>query len=249
METATSIQPTTTNINFNQDIQELTISLVIKNFNPTLLSYEFLTMSGIIPNTWELARQPVVNARASQVGFKNGVNIVAQGNTLSFVEGLGSGKKISDLQFDKIALQYVDRMPQSEYQGLSIAPKIIIPFPGEEGGKDFINNNFLNGGTWRNIGNQTPQSSLSLFYNLDKCNLSLNINPAKLQQPNNVSISAVLFAGSFNYLLAEMNIGEVANILKNLMGNWQDDFNTFQGLVYQQFLQKAPPQQESLFDN
>jgi len=44
-----------------KDIEELTLSLVIQNFNPTLLSYDFLNMSGIVPKEWELASQPIIN--------------------------------------------------------------------------------------------------------------------------------------------------------------------------------------------
>lgn len=245
METTTSTSSATQGNPVLQDIEELTISLVIQNFNPTMLSYEFLTMSGIVPKTWELARQPVINARASQISFKNGVNIVGQANSLSFVEGLGN-KEISQLQFAKIAQLYVDKMSNAEYQGLSISPKIIIPFgEGEEAGKDFINNTFLNSGSWRNFGNTTPQASLNLFYQLENSRLTVNINPARLQQPNNVAISAVLFAGSFNYILGENPV----TLLKSQINNWENDLKTFRELIYQQFLQKAPKTNVSLFDN
>ncbi|MTF37844.1 hypothetical protein [Cyanobacterium aponinum] len=245
METTSNIQTQPQGTPVLQDIEELTISLVIKNFNPTLLSYEFLTMSGIVPNTWELARQPVVNPRASQISFKNGVNIVAQGNSLSFIEGLGN-KEVSQLQFAKVAQLYVEKMPNAEYQGLSISPKVIIPFgEGEEEGKNFINDTFLNTGSWRNFGNTTPQASLNLFYQLDKCRLTVNINPARLQQPNNVAISAVLFAGSFNYLLGENPVAS----LTSQINQWEADLTTFRELVYQQILQKAPKTNVSLFDN
>lgn len=227
-----------------QDIEELTISLVIRNFNPTLLSYEFLTMSGIVPKTWELSRQPVMNNRVSQIGFKNGVNLVAQANSLSFIEALGN-KETSQLEFARLAQLYVEKMPNAEYQGLSISPKIVIPFgEGEEAGKDFINQTFLNTGSWRNFGNTTPQTSLSFFYQLENSALTVNINPARLQQPNNTNVSAVLFAGSFNYVLGENPIA----FLQSLIRNWETDLKTFRELVYQQILQKAPKTNVSLFD-
>lgn len=228
-----------------QDIEELTISLLIQNFNPTLLSYEFLTMSGIVPKTWELARQPVMNNRASQISFKNGVNIVAQPNTISFIEGV-TNKQTTQLEFAKTAQLYLEKMPYAEYQGLSISPKIIIPFgEAEDAGKDFINHTFFNTGSWRNFGNTTPQASLNLFYQLENCSLTVNINPARLQQPNNVAISAVLFAGSFNYTLGE----NPTSMIKSLINNWEKDLTTFRELIYRQILQKAPKTNVSLFDN
>ena len=64
-----------------QDIQELSITIAAKELDPTLLSEQFLKFSGIVPNEWELARQPVLNPGGSQVMFKNGVGIVAQPRT------------------------------------------------------------------------------------------------------------------------------------------------------------------------
>ena len=248
MESISPLTTESTNQTNLQDIEDLTISLVIKNFNPTLLSYEFLTMSGLVPNTWELAKQPVMNPRGSQVIFKNGVDIIAQGNALNFRQPIGN-KDLEQLEFAKVAQQYVQKMSNAEYQGLSIAPKIIIPFPEQEGGKNFIHNTFFNDGSWRTFGNNSVQASLTLSYELDQCRLGVNINPAKLQQQdNNVSTSAVLFAGSFNYSFMNDTPETRANNLIKKLANWQKDLQIFRDLVYKQFLQKAPKQQESLFD-
>lgn len=240
--------PSPENLMLN-DIEELTISLVIKNFNPSLLSYELLTMSGIVPSDWALARQPVSNPRGSQVSFKNGVNIIAQPNNISFVEGLGN-KEVNSLEFANIAQKYVSKMSNAEYVGVSIIPKIIVPFSQEEdGGKNFINDNLLNQGAWFNFGNITPQASLNLFYQLDRAQLVLNINPAKLQQPNETSISAVLFAGSFNYNLNDLTGDVRIKTLTNTINSWQKDLDTFRELIYQKFLQKAISEKASLFDS
>ncbi|BAQ62839.1 hypothetical protein GM3708_3245 [Geminocystis sp. NIES-3708] len=231
------------------DIEELTISFVIKNLNPTLLSYDFLNMSGIVPSDWELAKQPITNQRGSQVSFKNGVNIIAQPNSVSFIEGLGA-KEVKDLQFANIAKKYVDKMSNAEYQGVSISPKIIVPFSqDEEGGKNFINDTLLNKGLWRDFENVTPQASLNLFYELNDRQLALNINPAKLQQSNDISISAVLFAGNFNYNLSNLVGENRLNKITQIIGTWSQDLQTFRELIYQKFLQKAVAEKASLFES
>ncbi|WP_308255603.1 hypothetical protein [Geminocystis sp. GBBB08] len=206
-------------------------------------------MSGVIPSNWELAKQPISSPNGSQVSFKNGVNIVAQPNTISFVEGLGT-KEIKELQFANIAKKYVDKMSNADYQGISISPKLIVPFPKEEdAGKNFINDTLLSNGLWRNFGNVTPQASLNLFYELSDRQLALNINPAKLQQPNDLVISAVLFAGNFNYNLTNLT-GEIrTNKLTEIINGWEKDLTTFRELIYQKFLQKAVTEKASLFDN
>ena len=244
----TTATPETTNKAKLQDIEDLTISLVIKNFNPTILSYEFLTMTGIVPQEWELAKQPVVNPRGSQVTFKNGVDIIAQGNALNFRQPIANKEDLDQLEVGNVAQQYVQKMLNAEYQGLSISPKIITPFTEDDGGKNFIHDTFLNEGSWRNFGTDSVQASLTLSYQLEQCRLGVNINPAKLQQPDNTAVSAVLFAGNFNYSFMNVNAQNKSNIVIQTVGNWQKDLNSFRELVYHKFLQKAPKQKESLFE-
>ncbi len=239
--------PSTEVVSLN-NIEELTISLVIKNLNPTMLSHEFLTMSGIVSSDWELARQPVLNPRGSQVSYKNGVNIIAQPNTISFVEAINS-KDSKQLQFAKIADKYVQKMSEADYQGLTIGPKIIAPFPEEDGGKNFINERLLAEGPWRNFGTNTPQAAMELFYQLEECQLGLKINPARLQQPNDKVISAVLFAGNFAYNLSNIAGEERLKKISQKINNWDQDLNIFRELVYEKFLQKAVTQDTNLFGN
>lgn len=231
------------------NIEELTITIVAKNLNPSMLSPDFLKFSGIIPNEWELAKQPVANPRNSQVNFVNGLNIIAQPGSISFSEAIAN-KKLSDLNFGKVAQQYIQKLPNAEYQGLSISPKIIVPFPGEgdeERGKTFINDQLLAQGPWRNFGNNPAQAALNLFYQLEKCQLSLNINPARLQQPNDEVTSAVLFAGNFNYGFSNVSQPQILMDLTAKINEWENDFTLFKELIYQKFLQVGIPQETNLF--
>ena len=230
-----------------KDIEELTLSLVIQNFNPTLLSYDFLNMSGIVPKEWELASQPIINQKGSPVSFKNGLNIIAQPNTISFIEGLGT-KELKELQFANIAQKYVEKMSNAQYQAINVISKIITPFSEDkEGGKNFINDTLLRSGVWRNFGNIIPQASVNLLYQLDECQLGVNINPAQLQQEKNI-ISAVLFAGNFNYNLTTLSDEVKITKLTEKINNWEKDLTTFRELIYQKFLQKAIIEKASLFD-
>ena len=106
-------------------------------------------------------------------------------------------------------------------------PRLLIPFPEQEGGKNFIHNTFFNNGSWRTFGNNSVQASLTLSYELEQCRLGVNINPAKLQQANNVSTSAVLFAGSFNYSFMNDTPETRANNLIQKLTNWQKDLQIF----------------------
>jgi hypothetical protein len=230
-----------------KDIEEVTISIAAKNLDPTMLNLGFLTMSGIVPNEWELARQPVTNPRGSQVSFKNGVNIVAQPGTISFTEAINN-RDLKELNFAQIAQLYIEKLPQAEYQGLSVNPKVIVPLTGEEAGKNFIMEKLIAPGPWREFGTVPPSASINFFYQAEQCQLNLNVNPARLQQPDESVISAVLFSGNFTYNLANLPVNERVKQLSQKINNWDQDLNIFRDLVYEKFLQKAVPQAESLFN-
>ncbi|MDJ0510960.1 MAG: hypothetical protein QNJ64_17155 [Crocosphaera sp.] len=228
-----------------KEIQELAIAISAKSLNPTMLSQEFLKQTGIVPSDWELGKQPVLGQNLSQVTFQNGLSIVAQPRTITFMESLGS-KKPDELNLANVARQYVEKLSNAEYQSLSITPKSLVPFPdNNEGARNFITKTLLSPGAWQQYGNAPLQAGLNLLYQLDRCQFSLSINEAKIQMPDKSAIPALLFAGNFNYNLASENPQEMIAKLKQGIDTWQNDLNAFQEVVNQRFL--AQQQQASLF--
>jgi hypothetical protein len=219
-----------------REIQELAITLSAKTLNPTMLSQEFLQQTGIIPIDWELAKQPVLGTNMSQVTFQNGVSIVAQPRTITFMEAIGT-KDTSELKIPMVARQYGERLPNAEYQVLSISPKTLIPFPvGDDAARQYITKNLLAPGPWQEFGKAPVQAGLNLLYQLDRCQFSLAINEAKIQMPDQSSIAALLFAGNFNYNLENSSSSERLQQLSQGINEWQSDLNAFQDIVHQRFL-------------
>jgi hypothetical protein len=111
-------------------IQELALALTAKNHSPTLLNSDFLKYSGIVPPDWELARPPIFSPQISQVAFTNGINIVAQSNAITFIESL-STKPLEDTKIPAVIRKYVEALPRTDYQTLSINPRSFVTFEGE----------------------------------------------------------------------------------------------------------------------
>lgn len=234
-----------------EEIEEIGFTLVGNNLNPMMLSYEFLTSSGIVPRNWELAKQPATSQRMSQIFFQNGVSIVAQPGVVNFVEGV-SGKKLKDLHSANLVLEYITKLPHAEYQRLNTTPKMIVPFgDGDpDAGRKFITEVLLNNGSWKEFGQAPIQASLNLSYQLEQTVFNLSINEAKIQLPNKLSLAALLFAGNFTYNLPEDNDDDMKlDKLKTYINLWQKDLNTFREVVKQKFLQTASNSQESLFSS
>lgn len=219
-------------------IEELTVVITAKNLTPTMMSQDFLKFSGIIPQNWELAQQPVLNPNLAQLTFKNGVGITAQPGTLTMSESLNN-KNLNDVSIAQISGQYVAKLPHAEYRGFSLNPKILVPIPEEPTAiKQYFTQTLLNQGSWQYIGRGLLQANINLLYQLERCQLSISISQATLQAPQQNPLFAVLFSGNFNYGVASENQQHTTNQLFQAIQSWQNDFRTFREIVSQKFLEQ-----------
>lgn len=223
-----------------QFIEELSIIIAAQDLTPTMMSQDFLKFSGIIAKEWELSQQPVLNPNFAQLNFTNGIGITAQPRSISISESIGT-KQLSELAIANVAAKYVEKLPHAEYVGLSLSPKILIPFPeSPETARQFITGSLLGSGAWKKIGVAPVQAGVNLMYLLERCQLTINISEARLQQAQQPSVTAILFAGNFNYQVnPEGTEEDRLTQVMNFMNNWQSDLQEFRDMVNQKFLDSS----------
>ncbi len=219
-------------------IEEISIIIAAQDLTPTMLSQDFLKFSGIIPKEWELSQQPVLNPNFAKLNFTNGININAQPGTITLSESLGN-KQLEQLNLAAVASKYIEKLPHAEYMGLSCSPKILIPFPtAPQTVRHYITGTLLGSGPWKKIGRVPVQAGINLMYILDRCQLTMNISEARLQQPQKQPITAILFAGNFNYNVnPKDNQSDRLTQINTFLQNWKTDFEEFRTIVSQKFLE------------
>ena len=217
------------------NIQDLSIVLAIRNYNPTLLTADFLIGTGVVPGNWELARQPAVSPRASQIAFTNGVQIEAQPGTVSFTEGL-SNRENKDIQIPDLVRRYAASLPNFNYLGIGINPRFIITFEQEAAAESFIQERILSPGSWQEFGTAPMQASVILAYSLKECQLRVNINSARLQISEGKAIPAILFTGNFAYQLSGESSEEHQQTLNQIIDTWPEDLAIYRDLIDNRFL-------------
>ncbi|WP_272126320.1 hypothetical protein [Spirulina sp. CS-785/01] len=218
------------------EMQEVAIAINVADFNPGSFNLDFLKMSGIIPKDWELVQQPVLNNALSQISFTNGVNIIAQPRTITFLEAINK-RELSAILAPRVARQCLDKLAHAEYRGVGINPKILIGFPQQEdAARKYIVETLLAPGEWREFGQAPLKASINLSYQLSRCPLSLNITEVRLQQPQQGSIPALLFTGGFAYSIPKEHQSQKAAYLKKRISNWQGDFEAFREMIHKKFL-------------
>lgn len=237
-----------------QAIEELALTIAAKDLNPTMMSQDFLKMSGIIPKDWELAQQPVLAPNVAQLSFKNGVNINSQPNSVTITESIAQ-KKLEEVTAGEIATKFVAKLPYGDYLGYSFSPKMLLPFPkNPQQVRNYITGNLLASGPWKQIGKAPVQAGINLMYSLERCQLNISIAEARLQQPQQPPMMAILFSGGFNYNLTTItNSQEKLARLNKAIDSWQKDFGQFRNIITKKFLGSAaatetqPKEEPNLF--
>jgi hypothetical protein len=216
-------------------LQELVIILAAGNFNPIILTPDFLKYSGIIPTDWELARQPILSQSVAQVIFTNGISLIAEPNRLMFVEAV---TEIGEVRTPKIARKYCQTLPEVEYQALGINPRGYAELADA---RNYLHQTLLKDGEWQKLGNAPMRANLNLTYTLEKGQLNLSISEAMLRQPDETNKPIILFGGNFSYEASGETATEKKDSLMSALDNWAQDLKTYTKIVNEKFLADQKP--------
>ena len=215
--------------------QELAIAITAKNLNPSVVNLDFLKYSNIISSEWELARQPVHTKNLTQLVFQNGIAIVVQPNRIVFAEAIDT-KDIQELQISKIAATYIEKLPNVEYRAVGINPKGFVTFTESNGAGNYLLNNLLASGEWREFGKTPLKAAIQLAYTLESCQFNLTINEGLLRVSEEKSVPAVLFSGNFDYKLNGSESEAVLKDLHQILQNCKSNLETYKQLINDKFL-------------
>jgi hypothetical protein len=220
-------------------LQELGIVVAMQQPNPTLVTGEFLKLSGIIPSDWQLAREPINTDRVSQLLFTNGVSIVAEPNRIMFGEIIGE-RDLNTLSVAGIAQKYLDIFKLAQYSAIGINIRSHSPQDSILAATQYINHQLLASGSWQNFGTDPVQAALKLVYNLAGRQLNLEITAAGMQFPEQEIKPVILFSGNFSYNLVTSGLGDNLAAVSQVLGNWQTDLAAYCELITERFLSTTP---------
>jgi hypothetical protein len=115
---------------------------------------------------------------------------------------------------------------------------MLLPFPKDpDAARKYIVGTLLGTGNWKEIGKASVQAGINLIYQLEHCQLTIGISEARLQQPQQPIMLAILFAGSFNYNLnsGKNNEPKIDKLLQGI-NFWQSDIKNFRKIITDKFL-------------
>jgi hypothetical protein len=234
------IKRLTTPMKTTLTLQDLALIVSVQRQDPTILSPEFLSESGIVPAEWVVAPRATHTPQSSQVRYQNGIKIAATPNQSIFAQSLTG---TTGVEIPGITQRYLEVLRNNIYRGVDINLRAYVSFEGNKktAVRDHIFSHLLAQGPWQDFGVAPVQASLNLTYTLEKGQLNLSINEVNLQLPEQQPFPVMLLIGNFTYPLTSVPESEKLQALSEIISNWQQAVETFKTLVTERFLGTVVP--------
>jgi hypothetical protein len=212
--------------------QELALVIAVKNHDPLMVGEAFLKQTGIIPSEWQLAQKPYLSQQATQLVFDNGMSIVAELERVVFSQALAD-REISSIEIGEIASKYAAILKKADYQGIGINFRSFIPQSSHEAAQMYISKYVLAPASWQQVGEAPVRANVNLNFSLSGRQLTLSINPAAIQFPEQEPMPVILFGGNFAY---QLDAADKLTQLTQILSKWQTDLTDYQQLIERHFL-------------
>jgi hypothetical protein len=215
-------------------LQELHIIVAADTFSPALLNHEFLKFSGVLPEDWELSRQPIYSPEMVQLAFNTGIILTVQSTRIILAESLAT-TPLAEVKIPQIVQKLIQALPNLKYNGIAFNPTgHYKPESGDT--SNFFHETLMNQGPWLEVGEGRPNMTLNFSYQLERCPLNLTVAGAKLRTEEEIMESVVVFSGNFEYLIGGTTAPErQSSMLENLQ-HYQADVQHYEQIVNQHFL-------------
>jgi hypothetical protein len=229
-------------VNLSLILQELAIVVATPPQTAKILGLEFLKYSGIVPPDWEFDPAASQNQNGSvRIAFKNGVNIVTQGNRLIFAQAIAN-LPAKSIQAAAIARKYITTLPYATYESIGINVVGYVPFDAHDTKiKNYITRNILAPSLFADQRTTPIRAKTQLAYQLDQAQFNLDIEEVKIAQPHQTEVAAILFAANFDRPITGDRPEDRLKAIVHILDHWPSDLKLYQQMVINQFLKPAKP--------
>jgi len=215
--------------------QDRAVTIVAADLNPAMINPDILRYSGVIPTEWVMKKTPTYTPGNVHIAFTNGVNILAQGHQVIFVEPFEIGSQITQL-----AQQFIRAFPNLDYKGSTLNLRGYLPTDYPPG--HYISDKWLAKGPWQD---DCARAALNLVYPQNATtenagpSLELALTEAMIKTREEQTVPIVLFSGRYGYAAKGETNEEVCRYLSSKLAGIKQDVAHYIDIVEQKFVQTA----------
>jgi len=217
------------------DTREVTIVVLARNHNPTILNPDFLSRHAIVPEDWELGEPPICADPFAQVKYRNGFAITAQLDRVTFTETL-VGKRIEESLVADVATRYLKTLPHVDYRAIGINPQGHVLAETLEEARYFTLDHLIAPGPWTFLNDTKPLVAVSLKYPFEKAQVTIKIEEASWKPDDTGSVPVAYFGANFHREVAAEEAGERLARISEILAGVTTDCHVFKRIVEEVFL-------------
>ncbi|ELS00580.1 hypothetical protein Xen7305DRAFT_00002810 [Xenococcus sp. PCC 7305] len=219
----------------NLQLQEISITFIVENFNPNILNFDILFLTEVIPHDWQLATTPIHDDQEIIICFDNQVSMIVQENQISLAEFLLPSKSCRQLNLGKIAKNLITKFPEIMISGISITPNFYHSTNQNTTYHKSYWENKLFSQSWHKFnGHKMLSAGFKIAYPYKTGQLILQVSQGFIQVEEQI-LSAFFFTGNFDYRIFSTNLDSRAYHIQQILENLQPDIDKFQEFIRKKF--------------
>jgi hypothetical protein len=172
------------------DLKKLDISVVVlaREHNPSILHPSFLFSKGIVPEEWEVAEPPLCTPPLAIVKFKNGITFSVESSKFQVIQS-PPPQELDDSIVPKLAINYIESLPYVPYTAVGINITVALSHKKPE---KYLIDRFLIQENCNVSGLNLEAAILHFIYPINNGVLNLHCEPGEVKEDDPSSRNPVV---------------------------------------------------------
>ncbi len=174
---------------------KVSVVLVARGHNPTILHPSFLYHEGIVPEDWELAKSPICTPPFAAVSYTSGFSFVVEQERMQ-VEFNGDNADQNAEQVVEMARRYAEKLPHVRYVAAGVNFTTFCPLPDPA---RFIILKFIKEGPWNTKDLPLASAKQNLIYIFEDHQLNMTVETGRKQiQQSSGEQNGIIIHGNYH---------------------------------------------------
>lgn len=212
-------------------LHEISIVIVGKTHNPSILNPDFLRHNNIVPKEMKTADGPagvVSTLVGARIAYKDGLVITGDLQRIVFTESIFE-KKAEDIVAPGAAKTYLRTVPHVRYTAVGVNPEGHARV--SDGSPSPQPASLLRNEARTDFKGSIPSAEIELKYAMQRKTITMGIAVADVDAPVDID-NAVVFRGNFHRVLDDAEQDSFQKAISAVQ-EWEEDLNDFRLLAEQ----------------
>ncbi len=207
---------------------EMSVVLITKQNDPSILNPDFLRYNGIVDKTLRPIQPPISTPLFSQVVFERDIDVRAEPNRFVF-EQKGQPLNEGECMVPEVAERFVQAVSHIPYIAIGINAKSLRTLNDKSGYS--VADTLLGGSEWMSFRDLRPNVYLKAVYSYETRKITLDVGRVSTTRDDGVVGQRMLFQANIHRDIAAKSQEQRIERASGILGGWKSDISDFNDLV------------------